>query len=565
MAHNSSYDLLSSLLPTNSFTLAYVLPLLFVSVPLTFAGAFLIFDRTRVFPPHAPSRSTSRRETYWLSSAHWTLFLRGGLGGLFSGYTFGVCLATFLSLLLPSTTSSAKLSPKSFLAIWVFAVVTCAAIAGRWNYATLVVSGAVGFTSAALSISVIVHPSLVARIALLAVLATVGTVLCLLPFPRVRHGFTRLACSSAGSFGLVICIAILMRNSSWGNVWERLWINNDNDWGTSSEKGLSAAYCLFLCAGLACDTFLHHRFGENPDEKWDHYLAKFAGDLPNDSHRAGTFTPFVSLYDRIMGRERDFAPAVQDEKPPPDVLNTEKPHFDPNVPAQSIYLEYQPDILRKKGATRLKGTRPCREPVKFVPADEDNFSSEDEDYDPKARPLAARSMSVASSATLTDVQVQVRADKEALRPPSRRITEVPDYSDYEEDLGLFRAQDRNAPDDPNWTPQFIRRHSTRQSVPLGKRLASVRTHPSSLPDEFSSRAEDETRLSYPIVMSPTSISPVPATPSLIQAVDRITAAYTAQELSARAPERLPAQAEHEPLVIDSWNSFWVDVKAKAHA
>lgn len=120
--------------------------------------------------------------------------------------------------------------------------------------------------AAALSITVITHPSLITRIVLLAVFTVVGTVLCLLPFPRVGHIAIRVACASAGSFGVVLCIGIMKRDASWGNVWERMWVHDGSDWGTSQEKALSAAYCLLLCAGLACDTFLHHKFGENPDE-----------------------------------------------------------------------------------------------------------------------------------------------------------------------------------------------------------------------------------------------------------------------------------------------------------
>ena len=109
----------------------------------------------------------------------------------------------------------------------------------------------------ALSISVITHPCLITRIVLLIVFTTVGTVLCLLPFPRIQHIAIRFTCASAGSFGTTLGIAILKRDAAWGNVWERVWVHNGTNWGTSQEKALSAGYCLLLCAGLACDTFLH--------------------------------------------------------------------------------------------------------------------------------------------------------------------------------------------------------------------------------------------------------------------------------------------------------------------
>lgn len=94
----------------------------------------------------------------------------------------------------------------------------------------------------------------------------IGIILSLLPFAGIRDIALRFANASTGSFGLVLSIAILVRNTAWGNVWERLWVSDGDGWGTSREKGLSAAYCLLFCAGTACDWLLHIKLGENPDE-----------------------------------------------------------------------------------------------------------------------------------------------------------------------------------------------------------------------------------------------------------------------------------------------------------
>lgn len=110
------------------------------------------------------------------------------------------------------------------------------------------------------------HPILTVRIVFTAVLVTLGVVGCLLPFPRFSLIVLRVACSATGVLGLVIPIALLSHNQGWGNVWERLWTSDGISWGDSREKGLSAGFCLFLLAGLVCDTFLHKKIGENPDE-----------------------------------------------------------------------------------------------------------------------------------------------------------------------------------------------------------------------------------------------------------------------------------------------------------
>ena len=100
----------------------------------------------------------------------------------------------------------------------------------------------------------------------MAVFVPLGLMLCLLPFPKLSRVSLRLACASSGAFGIVLSIAIMSRVSAWANVWERLWVEDGDDWGTSKERGLSAAYCLLLTTGLVSDWFFHLKFGENPDE-----------------------------------------------------------------------------------------------------------------------------------------------------------------------------------------------------------------------------------------------------------------------------------------------------------
>lgn len=118
----------------------------------------------------------------------------------------------------------------------------------------------------AVAISVIVHPTLLTRIVLTAVFTPIGLVMCLLPISRTQHAFVRVGMASAGSFGTILSIAILARLSSWSDVWGRLWIQDGSGWGTPKEKGLSAAFCLFLLVGVISDWFLKIKLGENPDE-----------------------------------------------------------------------------------------------------------------------------------------------------------------------------------------------------------------------------------------------------------------------------------------------------------
>ena len=85
---------LPALLATSSYLLAYTLPLLFLSLALTFAGAFLSLDRTRAFAPRydalkPPETSKVQHAEVVLKNV---FRLEGGLGGVALGFvTGGMC------------------------------------------------------------------------------------------------------------------------------------------------------------------------------------------------------------------------------------------------------------------------------------------------------------------------------------------------------------------------------------------------------------------------------------------------------------------------------------------
>lgn len=120
----------------------------------------------------------------------------------------------------------------------------------------------------ALSLSVIIHPSLLSRVVLAAIAVPCLTILTVLPLPRFQHGFLRFALSAVGAFGVVLSIGLFSGIESWADVWDRFWVADGpvGVWGSSREKGLSAAYCFFLVAGVSSDWVLRRKFGENPDQ-----------------------------------------------------------------------------------------------------------------------------------------------------------------------------------------------------------------------------------------------------------------------------------------------------------
>ncbi|KAJ3516969.1 hypothetical protein NLJ89_g800 [Agrocybe chaxingu] len=138
---------LTPLLPTSSYLLPYAVPLLLLSLFFTFTGTFFTLDRTRSFPtrnagisyaslPGALDHPKKKRRFTWA--------LEGGVGGLIGGYLFGVHLSTALALLIPATTSTTSLSPKSFLAIWIITAAFTTLLAGRYRYAAYIFYGVSG-------------------------------------------------------------------------------------------------------------------------------------------------------------------------------------------------------------------------------------------------------------------------------------------------------------------------------------------------------------------------------------------------------------------------------------
>ncbi|KAI9064645.1 hypothetical protein FKP32DRAFT_1591267 [Trametes sanguinea] len=557
---------LSDLLSSSPYLLAYALPLLFISLLLTFAGAFLTLDRTRAFAPRYDALQPP--ETSRIQHAEVVVKrvfrLEGGVGGIAIGFATGVHFATFVALLVPNVSSDPPPSAGAFVAVWLLTGIVCAVLAARWKYVALGFAGLVGFSTLAVAISIIVHPSLLTRIILTAIFTPIGLIMCLLPIARTQHAFVRVGMASAGSFGTILSIATLAHLASWSDPWGRLWIHDGSDWGTAKEKGLSAAFCLFLLVGVTSDWFLKSKLGENPDEKWDSYLAEYAATLPNASNRAGTFRPLQSFWARHFGHggtdpiDKDIIfPADADLKRPipdsPLKLYKKKSLAGSHSPPQTSRRFTPPQELLRKDRKPVLGRGRTREVIKFDPLDPYALSDSDSDDDElKKAPHA-----LVRSPTRTDSMATLTDDKPPLEKQAKgRHVKMDPLSDDEEDVTTVAARQRSTSPGEQWSPDFIRRHSQRQ----------LHHQPSSAGTGSSN------------TLTPAVFTPVPATPSLIKAVERVNAAqqeaFTRQ--AARSTDGLPlpmSSAHTEGQAVPSphvghvrgpnWDAFWHDVKTKA--
>ena len=191
--------------------------------------------------------------------------------------------------------SVTRLSPMSFLLVWIFSVIPTTLIGGRWKVAALSFIGLTGGyvifqsvyslkvssmiiirISMSLAICIIIHPSLSSRIILASIFTPLLTLTLLLPsvfpfqpFTDILHATSRVASSCTGAFSAVQAIALLTHKAkyySWANAWDRLWVSNDASWQTEAERGFDALFCVFWISGMLVDWALRKWIGEDPDE-----------------------------------------------------------------------------------------------------------------------------------------------------------------------------------------------------------------------------------------------------------------------------------------------------------
>ncbi len=196
--------------------------------------------------------------------------------------------------------------------------------------------------------------------------------------------------------------------------------------------------------------------------------------------------------------------------------------------------------LRGLKNTGVHGHRK-REAVKFGAVNPDDLSSDDEDDPLSTPPPLARRTSTLSSVTLTNGSnvdswrtSPMKGDQARVAPAMRAVlrgreNDALEYSDHEEDVTNAQTHtDRNT---PGWRPQFLARHGSDAANPA------------------------------------LSVGVVPMTPSLIRAVDRITAAQAQAYGTSSDPDTSAAghEADTESVLVrkQRWEAFWRDVTAKA--
>lgn len=229
---------------------------------------------------------------------------------------------------------------------------------------------------------------------------------------------------------------------------------------------------------------------------------------------------------------------------------------------------------KKGGHARFHARRPKRnrECVKFRPLQNGDLSSSSDsdggdDWKSPDRPWLKQRPSLSSTATTPTLvgddkdDIKSTKDKDALDVDyekeiqklsdlkSRRVSaglgegEVPDYSDYEEDVTLSKRHlQEGQQKHKEWSPGFMKKQQQRQT------------------EESSSGRSQATNASLAM---PPPLGAVPATPSLIKALDRIAVAQKDAFSHLRSEMPSVSMAEDEGKEAVKWDAFWKDVKSRS--
>ncbi|KAG8851913.1 hypothetical protein FRB91_007206 [Serendipita sp. 411] len=341
----------------------------------------------------------------------------------------------------------------------------------------------------------------------------------------------------------LLALFIMNRTSSSPLAWDRTW-------GTSQERGLTAAFIILALAGIGVDWLLKRQFGECPDEKWDRYLSNYSSQLPNAHDRPGNFRPSMPFWKKVFN------------PPPPDPIKF--PRDNDNSPLRSpLSPPNGPDKLRTKGRKPRPYTGNSFQPLHKTGKDDhssgsDASSSDEEEQRYIPRPWAKRKDTQASlsGATLADGASATSKGKRAKEDKDLEQGIELVYSDGES-AATSRRKD-NTRDAPGWTPEFIKRSS------IGGRR------------EGGMSAEMDAKQSAHSASPPPGA--VPMTPSLIKALDRVSQAQN-EAYSGIASGRHTPYTSHTPGVSTpghgippvqmptpgggyDWGVFWKSVENK---
>ncbi|ORY76923.1 hypothetical protein BCR35DRAFT_305683 [Leucosporidium creatinivorum] len=222
-------------------------------------------------------------------------YLGGGVGGIVFGGTAVGALAAVLILVIVGRQDDPTLGTYGTLAIVLCSSILGAGLGGRFRWAARGACALLGSTSLTLLLTVSFHLStLLPRLILLAILTPLSLLLAFLP--RTVHSLSIFS-ALTGAYLLVIAIDLFVHLGfvdALGLLVARNGVCSEGaaeivvvEWGTGGAKGLVAGWWLCAIIGGAWQCWLGGENGE-VDETWNSYLSSFIPftDLPSKRRRS---------------------------------------------------------------------------------------------------------------------------------------------------------------------------------------------------------------------------------------------------------------------------------------
>ncbi|CAO1628511.1 unnamed protein product [Parajaminaea phylloscopi] len=284
-------------------------------------GVFLMFFGLASFywatsPRLSPKRGkTSRR------------VLGGGIGGMVVGFLSG----SFLSLIITGATATrhhTTLSAGGTFALFMAPGCVLLAASAHLRFLSRLLTGLLGGVCAAVILTATfgVH-AIVPRSILLAIFCVLLTAPLLAPakarWPRTKKWLLNINTSLVGSVCLMDGVALFAppeeASRSWIDLWTLLFAPDGSStqtytvrsWGSSAFKGYIAGAVLSALVSVAFEAWFHREAGESVEDEWNEYLGAYTNQIEKGEllyaaeagdggpHRAGRFQEPQSLWSKL--------------------------------------------------------------------------------------------------------------------------------------------------------------------------------------------------------------------------------------------------------------------------
>lgn len=491
--------------------------------------------------------------------------LAGGVGGVVVGFLF----FSFLTSVVTASICVAEIksiSSTSYFIIWLLPGLFGAFLAGHWPLFTRAFTGLLSGACLTLIVTAMfgIH-TLIIRAIIVAVCTSLITAPLLLPRRNVIHFHLLNICTSIiGMVTFLDGVALFAPPRASSDAWIDLWVllfAGDNStselsaakkWGSSAFKGFIAASVLGTLVGFLFELLFHKHAAEDPDMEWNNYLGTYTQRLENqdstDPHdRAGSFEPAPSAWQKLS---RAFG-------------SSGRPAAYGNISTQNDLekspLTDLPAPTTRQHARRARSSKARKAPAKFAALDNgrkgldlDDSDSDTTDYDSdsslqKLNPRSSKAVSARSLLSKADADeladqlkpLSASGDSKPEKTAALHLPRPPSYRTNSSKSGTgstgsglsgttVNSADNAAAADKLASP----------TRPFAQRSATM-----SPPPSFSASGSPATS---PLVPS------FPATPSLMNAINRIQAAqaqakawYETQQEQRSSPNPTSSQLELE--------------------